>query len=146
MHDNAVPDAARRKLLGAFFFWTSWAAVTERPGLSITYTNNRPHEPLDITRPSGSTDVTSLVSVMLLLAAIAVFIAWRAYRGEQEPAVKPPTVDPLSRIELTPSMRAIAKYVGVVAALFVVQVLLGALTAHYTVEGQDFFGVPLSQF
>jgi nitric oxide reductase subunit B len=41
-------------------------------------------------------------------------------------------------------MRAVAKYVGVVVALFVVQVLLGALTAHYTVEGQSFFGIPLA--
>ncbi len=146
MHEDAVPDAARRQALGAFFFWTSWAAVTERPGLPITYTNNWPHEPLVENRPSGANVVWSLVSVVLLLAAIAGFIAWRAYRGEHEPTVKPPAVDPLSRIELTPSMRAVAKYVGVVAALFVVQVLLGALTAHYTVEGQDFFGIPLSQF
>ena len=41
-------------------------------------------------------------------------------------------------------MRAVAKYVAVVVALFVVQVLLGALTAHYTVEGQSFFGIPLA--
>src|SRR5690606_162492 len=60
--------------------------------------------------------------------------------------VRPPPVDPLSRITLTPSMRAAAKYIGVVAALFVAQVLLGALTAHYTVEGQDFFGVPISEW
>jgi nitric oxide reductase subunit B len=146
MQENVVPDAARRKQLGAFFFWTSWAAVTERPGSAVTYTNNWPHEPLVGNRPSAANVVWSIVSVVLLLAVIAVFIAWRAYRGDQEPKVKPPASDPLSRVELTPSMRAVAKYVGVVAALFVLQVLLGALTAHYTVEGQDFFGVPLSRF
>jgi nitric oxide reductase subunit B len=43
-------------------------------------------------------------------------------------------------------MRAVAKYLGVVAALFVVQVLLGAVTAHYTVEGQAFFGFPLADW
>ncbi len=145
MQESAVPDAARREQLGAFFFWTSWAAVTERPGLPITYTNNWPHEPLVDNRPSGANVLWSVVSVVLLLAAIAAFIAWRAYRGEQEPTAEPPSVDPLSQLELTPSMRAVAKYVGVVAALFVVQVLLGALTAHYTVEGQDFFGIPLGQ-
>ena len=55
-----------------------------------------------------------------------------------------PRTDPFNGLTLTPSMRAVAKYLGVVVALFVVQVLLGALTAHYTVEGQSFFGIPMA--
>jgi nitric oxide reductase subunit B len=47
---------------------------------------------------------------------------------------------------MTPSMRAVAKYVGAPIALFVVQVILGAITAHYTVEGQSFFGFPLARW
>ncbi len=43
-------------------------------------------------------------------------------------------------------MRALAKYVAVVVALFCVQVVLGAVTAHYTVEGQSFFGIPLAEY
>jgi nitric oxide reductase subunit B len=39
----------------------------------------------------------------------------------------------------------VGKYLGVVVALFVVQVGLGALTAHHTVEGQGFFGLPLAE-
>jgi nitric oxide reductase subunit B len=145
MKQSSVPDAARREKLGAFFFWTSWATVTERPGLAISYTNNWPHEPLVDNRPSGANVVWSIVSVVLLLAAIAIVIAWRAFRGDHEPRVDPPKLDPLTRITVTPSMRAVAKYVAVVAALFVVQVLLGAVTAHYTVEGQEFFGFPLGE-
>jgi nitric oxide reductase subunit B len=49
-------------------------------------------------------------------------------------------------VTITPSMRAIAKYLGVVVLVFVVQVLLGALTAHYTVEGQAFFGLPVARY
>src|SRR5688572_16642692 len=45
MQEGVVPDAVRREKLGAFFFWTSWSAVTNRPGLNISYTNNWPHEP-----------------------------------------------------------------------------------------------------
>jgi nitric oxide reductase subunit B len=55
-----------------------------------------------------------------------------------------PVSDPFTGLTLTPSMRAVAKYVAVVVVLFVVQVLLGALTAHYTVEGQSFFGIPIA--
>jgi len=32
MQEQAVPDPARRRALTAFFFWTSWAATTTRPG------------------------------------------------------------------------------------------------------------------
>jgi nitric oxide reductase subunit B len=60
--------------------------------------------------------------------------------------VVPPVSDPFSIVSLTPSMRAVAKYVAVIVLLFVVQVLLGALTAHYTVEGQQFFGIPIADF
>src|SRR5690606_28851528 len=97
MQEVVVPDAARREKLGAFFFWTSWAAVTERPGLPITYTNTWPHEPLVDNRPSGANVVWSLVSIVLLLAAIGGVVAYRAARGEDGPAVRPPEVDPLSR-------------------------------------------------
>ena len=31
-------------------------------------------------------------------------------------------------------------------ALFVAQVLLGGFTAHYTVEGQKFYGIDVSQY
>src|SRR5512133_3417081 len=44
--ENSLKDPERVRLLNAFFFWTSWACVTERPGKDITYTNNWPHEEL----------------------------------------------------------------------------------------------------
>jgi len=43
-------------------------------------------------------------------------------------------------------MRATLKYFWVVAALIVVQVGLGAITAHYGVEGSGFYGIPLAQW
>jgi nitric oxide reductase subunit B len=144
MHDVVVPDAARRQALTQFFFWTSWASATNRPGLSITYTNNWPHEPLIDNVPSAGNVMWSIISVVLLLAGVGALAWWMAFRGEHEEAPKAPVSDPFTGLTVTPSMRAVAKYVGVVVALFVVQVLLGAVTAHYTVEGQAFFGLPLA--
>ncbi len=147
MAETTVPDPERRRALAAFFFWTSWASATERPGLGITYTNNWPHEPLVGNRPSAANVVWSVVSVVLLLAAIGGVVWWRAFRGsDEEPAVEPPASDPLAPFVLTPSMKATARYLGAVVALFVVQVILGAITAHYTVEGQAFFGFPLADY
>ena len=43
-------------------------------------------------------------------------------------------------------MRATAKYFWVVMALFVGQVLLGIVTAHYQVEGQGLYGLPFAEW
>jgi nitric oxide reductase subunit B len=145
MQDVTVSDAARRADLNRFFFWTSWACATERPSSHVTYTNNWPHEPRIGNHPTGANVVWSMVSVVLLLGAIGAVVWHTAFRGESEPAVVAPREDPLAKLTLTPSMRAVAKYLGVVIALLVVQVLLGALTAHYTVEGQSFFGIPIGK-
>jgi nitric oxide reductase subunit B len=46
----------------------------------------------------------------------------------------------------TPSQKATVKYFWIVSALLLVQVLMGVITAHYSVEGQAFYGIPLSQW
>ena len=53
---------------------------------------------------------------------------------------------PCSALQPTPSMRATLKYFWVVTALIVAQVGLGAVTAHYGVEGSGFYGIPLAKW
>jgi nitric oxide reductase subunit B len=142
---DSVPDAARRRKLAGFFFWTSWATVTNRPGAEISYTNNWPHEPLVGNRPSGALVVWSVVSFVLLLGGIGA-LAWyfAAQRRHEAIAEVLPSSDPLLALHATPSMRATLKFFWIAAALFVVQVGLGAVTAHYGVEGAGFYGIPLA--
>lgn len=146
MSEVVVGDPARLQALTRFFFWTSWACATDRPGMAITYTNNWPHEELIGNRPTGANILWSVASVILLLAGIGAIIWWRAFHKEEDESATPPSADPFQGIQATPSMKAVAKYLGVVTALFGVQVLLGALTAHYTIEGQSFFGLPLAKW
>ena len=146
MREGTVTDPGRLDALVSFFFWTSWACTTERPGSSVTYTNNWPHEPLVENDPSPANVLWSVASIVLLLAVLGGFVWYRAFRPENEPPIEPPRTDPLLAFHLTPSMRAVWKYLVVVIALFVVQVGLGAVTAHYTVEGQAFFGFPLADY
>lgn len=141
-----IPDAERRAKLNAFFFWTAWSCATERPGSTVTYTNNWPHEPLINNRPTGANLLWSMISVALLIAGVAALVWWRAFRPEPDDLAEPPKSDPLLLVQPTASMRAVGKYLGVVVALLLVQVGLGALTAHYTVEGQAFFGLPLAEW
>ena len=146
MSKAAVSDPDRLAKLTAFFFWTSWAATTNRPGTAVTYTNNWPHEPLVNNTPTASNILWSMASVVLLLAGIGALVWWTAFRQEHEPVVEAPLSDPFGAVQLTPSMKAVAKYLFVIVLLFGVQVLLGALTAHYTVEGQQFFGLPIGEW
>src|SRR5690606_30004222 len=55
-----------------------------------------------------------------------------------------PPKDPLRDVVITPSMKATAKYFWVLLALFLVQILFGAMSAHYQVEGQDVYGYALA--
>jgi nitric oxide reductase subunit B len=43
-------------------------------------------------------------------------------------------------------MKATAKYFWVVTALFVSQVLLGVITAHYAVDGQGLYGIDIANY
>ncbi|MDZ8118252.1 nitric-oxide reductase large subunit [Pontiella agarivorans] len=148
MHEHAVKEKIHRKQLAGFFFWTSWACAAERPGLPISYTNNWPHEPLVGNTPTGANFMWSMISIISLLAAVGGLVWYEAFRRNAEydelPAV--PAIDPLKKLVITPSMKALWKYALVIFVLFGVQVMLGALTAHYTVEGQEFFGFPIAEF
>ena len=146
MKENTLPSAERRERMTEFFFWTAWAAATERPDSEVTYTNNWPHEPLIDNRPSGENVVWSLISVVLLIAGVGGLIwAWAFLRKEDEEP-QAPLKDPLSAVGLTPSQKALGKYLLLVVGLFTFQVMLGGFTAHYTVEGQGFYGIQTSEW
>lgn len=147
MKENTLPSAERRRQMTQFFFWTAWAAATERPGQQVTYTNNWPHEPLVGNQPSAENIVWSVASIVVLLAGVGFLVwAWAFLRKRDEPLPAPAARDPLAALALTPSQRGLAKYLLLVAALFVFQVFIGAFTAHYTVEGQRFYGIDASRW
>ncbi len=162
MKQDTVDTAEHRRALTAFFWWTSWAATTERPHATgdsivpdksgvvskqVTYTNNWPSEPLVGNAPAPALWLWSAFSVMFLIAGIAI-LGWHHAvshgHGEEPHAI--PATDPFASLKVTPSMRATAKYFWVVLALFLAQILLGAITAHYQVEGQTAYGFELSKW
>ncbi len=144
---NTIRDPERMRKMNAFFFWATWATVTERPGEKITYTNNWPPEKLVGNEPTGSLHLWTGFSVIILLAGIGLLTFYYATNRDDHIDVSTlPKQDPLLALNPTPSMRATLKYFWVVAALIVVQVLLGAVTAHYGVEGTAFYGFPLAEY
>ena len=144
MKNGTVAEAAHRQALTAFVWWTAWSAVTQRAGQEISFTANWPYEPLVGNTPPTSLFVWTSFSVLFLLAGIAL-LGWYHATHKEEAPTRLPERDPLADVVVTPSMRATAKYFWVVIALFLVQILLGAFTAHYQVEGHDFYGIALSE-
>jgi nitric oxide reductase subunit B len=142
--ENSLKDPNRVPLLNNFFFWISWACVTERPDQSITYTNNWPSEELVGNRPTGSLLLWTGFSVIVLIAGIGLMV-WYYARRRDEKADKMPLAFPLLKETQTPSQKATVKYFWVVSALLLVQVIMGVITAHYGVEGQAFYGIPLAK-
>jgi len=142
--ENSLKDPERVRLLNAFFFWISWACVTERPGQDITYTNNWPAEKLVENRPTGSMHLWTGFSVIILLAGIGLMVLYYAKRKNEDEEV--PKIFPLKNEIQTPSQKATVKYFWTVSALLLVQVIMGVITAHYGVEGQAFYGLPLSEW
>lgn len=147
MKENTLPNAGRRQAMTDFFFWTAWAAATERTPGGATFTNNWPHEPLIGNVPTAENIIWSIVSIVLLIAGVGFLVmAWSFLRHKEEAEPQAPQKDPLSLVSLTPSQRALGKYLFLVVALFTFQVFIGGFTAHYTVEGQKFYGIDVSQW
>lgn len=147
MPPNTVSTLDRRRALTAFLFWASWACMTQRPDDTITYTNNWPPEPLIANRPTGAMLVVSIASFVLLLGGIGALVwFYAATRDKWKNEPSSAAGDPLFGLEPTPSMRATLKFFWVVAALILVQMAVGVITAHYGVEGDGFYGIPLSKW
>ncbi|MDD5628047.1 MAG: cbb3-type cytochrome c oxidase subunit I, partial [Elusimicrobia bacterium] len=143
---GALTDSAKLRQLSGFFFWSAWAAAAQRPGSTYSYTNNWPHEPLIGNRPTGAAVVWSGVSFILLLAGIAGMVSLYAGKGYGAAKSTAPATDPMLSLQPTASQRAVLAYFGVAAGLILAQIGVGVLTAHYGVEGQGFYGIPLAKW
>ena len=144
--EGALKDETKLKQLNAFFFWTSWAASTNRPEKDYTYTSNWPHEPLIDNNITDGSIIWSGLSIVLLLVFIGILTFYYLRNHEKGEALTKPDKDPLANMQLFKSQKAVLKYFFVISLLIGLQVILGVITVHYTVEGQSFFGFDLSKY
>ncbi len=143
---GALTDVEKLRKFNAFLFWTSWAASTNRPNKEYTYTSNWPHEPLINNTITADSQIWSGFSVVLLLLFIGLLTYYYVRNHEKGEAVLTPNKDPLLNMPLFSSQKAVLKYFVVISLLIFLQVILGIITVHYTVEGQAFFGFNLSEY
>jgi nitric oxide reductase subunit B len=145
IQENTIKDVERMQKMNAFFFWASWACVTNRPGTNVTYTNNWPPDEIIGNKPTNSLIIWTGFSVIVLLAGIGILAFYHATSKEEsgEP-LELPKKDPLLSINATPSMKATLKYFWIVTILIVIQIIMGIVTAHYGVEGNGFYGLSIA--
>lgn len=143
---GAQTDPAKLRQMVSFFFWTSWASAANRPGNTMSYTSNFPSEPLVGNVPTSDTILWTGVSVIMLIAGIGGLIWYFAGTRKEESTDDAPQFDPLIGATLYPSQKATVKYFLVVSLLFLLQIIMGVITAHYGVEGHGFYGIPLAEY
>jgi nitric oxide reductase subunit B len=143
---NALTDDTKIRQLASFYFWTSWAASTDRPNDDITYTSNWPHEPLIDNRPTSDAIIWTGFSIIMLLGGIGAMVWYHASQNRVSLPDHIPQSDPLIDFKPTPSQRAIIKYFWAVSGLFLIQMIMGVISAHYGVEGRGFYGIPIAKW
>src|SRR6266404_749376 len=148
LRPSAITDPQQIKQLTAFFCWSAWAASALRPKLDYSYTNNWPPEPLVGNHATADALVWSVLSLIALLGGTGLllaafgrwnFLGWHG-REDQHLSFRRPDV-----VSLTPAQRSCAWFFFVMAALFLIQTLLGGATEHYRAELTNFFGFDLAR-
>ncbi len=140
-----ITDPEELRQLTAFFAWTAWASVANRPGESYSYTNNFPYDPISGNTPTSDAVLWSALSLITLLAGTAGvlfafgkfdFLGWQRKGEHVHPQLLPGVT--------TASQRATIKYFVIVALLFLGQALVGGATVHYRVDPASFYGFDIS--
>jgi len=144
LEPGIVGSDAEGHQLTSFFAWLAWAAGTNRPGQALTYTSNWPFDPLVGNQPVAGALIWSIASVIILILFLGIVIfLYSRYMHEDD--YKGKLITKISEPSPTASQKTTLAYFIAAMALFVIQVLCGALTAHYTVEGGSFLGIPIQQ-
>ena len=142
-----IQDPKELQQLTAFFAWTAWASVANRPGKPYSYTNNFPYDPVVGNTPTSDAFLWSALSLIALLAGTAIILFafgrfdYLGWKGKSE-HIHPQMLPGLP----TASQKVTIKYFVVVALLFFVQVMVGGAIAHYRVDPGSFYGIDLSRF
>ncbi|SDX91629.1 nitric-oxide reductase large subunit [Halobellus clavatus] len=133
------PEDARQ--FADFAMWTAWFSHTDRPAGDHSFTNDWPYQPGAGNDATPAAMTWSVIAMVLLVAGAGGGI-W-LYRSIElpEPEAAGISVPTPGDVSIFPSQRAALRFVPIAAGLFVAQVFLGGLLAHFYIERAGFFGI-----
>ena len=128
-----------------FLIYSSLTTVARRPGTNASWTQNWPYEPLVGNTPTTSTFRWTWISFCFTFFAFgAVLFIYERYLNDPDQAPMDPVLAKFG--PLTASQRRIGKYFLVVAAILLLQILVGSIMAHYYTDRTSFYGIEVDRF
>ncbi|MEO7051459.1 MAG: cbb3-type cytochrome c oxidase subunit I, partial [Rhodanobacter sp.] len=139
-------DTGSARQTADFLLYSSLTTVARRPGKNFSWTTNWPSEPLVGNAPTTATFLWTWASLTLVFFGIGVILV--IFRLWIEPKAANETFEPvlLGSVPPTPSQKALWKYFLAVAAVFLLQILVGVIMAHYYSNRTDFYGIGIDKW
>lgn len=119
--------------IAAFFDWSQLVASSLRPGTDRTWSNNFPHEPL-IDQNTGWNSHNVSLWEFLVLWTLTILVIYLSYEYLFKKDPKEELQEPLKITSLFKSQKKLLKYIPIVAAFIVVQLIIGGYIAHLYTE------------
>src|SRR5580700_2672676 len=128
-----------------FLVFSSLTTVARRPGLSWSWTENWPYEPLVGNTPTTNTFHWTWISFCFTFFAFGtVLFIYEFFLNNPDNAPMDPVLSTFR--PLTASQRRIGKYFLVVAALLLVQIAVGTIMAHSYYDRTSFYGIAVNDY
>ena len=128
-----------------FLIYSSLTTVARRPGTTASWTQNWPFEPLVGNAPTTSTFRWTWISFCFTFFAFgAVLFIYERYLNDPDQAAMDPVLATFR--PLTASQRRVGEYFLVVAAVLLLQILVGSIMAHYYTDRSSFYGIEVDRF
>ena len=138
-------DAKSARQTADFLIYSSLTTVARRPGTSASWTQNWPFEPSVGNTPTTSTFHWTWISFCFTFFAFGIIIwIYELYLNDPDSASLDPVLATFR--PLTASQRKVGKYFLIVAAVLLLQILVGSIMAHYYSERADFYGLRIDSF
>jgi nitric oxide reductase subunit B len=135
------PQLARQT--ADFLVFSALTTVARRPGVTWSWTENWPYEPLVGNTPTTNTFRWTWISFSFTFFAFGlVLFIYEYFLNHPDDA----PMDPLLSIfrPLTASQRRVGKYFLIVAALLLVQIGAGTIMAHSYYDRTSFYGIAIN--
>jgi len=128
-----------------FLIFSSLTTVARRPGVSWSWTENWPYEPLVGNTPTTNTFHWTWISFCFtfLMFGVVIFI-YQFWLNNPDDAPMDPVLAKFG--PLTPSQRKVGKYFLIVSLVLLVQIGAGTIMAHSYYDRASFYGIDINRW